>query len=135
VVATGASNRYLTDMAGNDLIVYTPSRLARLERLSPLRFWRRVQRAIGGIAYLEEIVAGFYCALDRATPVGPKAALLGALVLLVLPSRRVPALVRGFGYSGDLASLLAALQALRGHISDEHRARARHLVARLRATS
>jgi uncharacterized membrane protein YkvA (DUF1232 family) len=122
-------------MAGNELIVYTPPRLARLERLSPLRFWRRVRRSIGNLAGFEEIIAGFYCAIDRATPAGPKAALLGTLVLLVLPSRRVPALIRGFGYSGDVASLLAALQALRGHISDQHRAKARHIMARLRATS
>ena len=135
MVATGAWNGYLRDMAGNELVIYAPSRLARLERLSPLRFWRRARRAIGDIPYFEELVAGFYCALDRATPVGPKAALLGALVLLVLPSRRVPALIRGFGYSGDVASLLAALQALRSHISDAHRAKARHVVSRLRATS
>ena len=135
MLATSAWNGYLRDMAGNDLVIYAPSRLARLERVSPLRFWRRVRRAIGEIPYFEELVAGFYCALDRTTPLGPKAALLGALVLLVLPSRRVPALIRGFGYSGDVASLLAALQALRSHISDAHRAKARHVVARLRATS
>jgi uncharacterized membrane protein YkvA (DUF1232 family) len=122
-------------MAGNELVLYAPARLSRLERLSPLRFWRRVRRAIGGSAHFEEIVAGFYCAVDRGTPAGPKAALLGALVFFVLPSRRIPALIRGLGYPGDLASLLAALQALRSHINDRHRAKARDIAARLRAGS
>lgn len=121
-------------MAGNDLVVYTPTRLQRLERMSPLRFWRWVRRAIGSIHHFEEVIAGFYCALDRRTPAGPKAALLGALLLLIVPSRRIPAMVRGLaGAPGDLAGLLAALQALRAHISEEHRAKARHILARLRA--
>jgi uncharacterized membrane protein YkvA (DUF1232 family) len=119
-------------MAGNELILYTPKRLERLERFAPLRFWRRLKRALGGIPYFEEVIAAFYCALDRRTPAGPKAALFGALVLFILPSRRVPMLVRGLGYSGDLAGLVAALQGLHGHVRDEHRAAARAILSRLR---
>jgi uncharacterized membrane protein YkvA (DUF1232 family) len=120
-------------MAGNELILQAPKRLALLERLAPLRFWRRLKRALGGITYFEAVIAAFYCALDARTPAGPKAALFGALVLFILPTRHVPRLVRGLGYSGDLAGLVAALQALNGHVRDEHRAKARHILARLRA--
>jgi uncharacterized membrane protein YkvA (DUF1232 family) len=88
-------------------------------------FWRTVRKAAGAIPFMEELVAAYYCALDRQTPTRVRATLLGALGYFVLPLDGVPDFILGLGFTDDAAVIMAVLALMQAHISDEHRAVAR----------
>lgn len=88
-------------------------------------FWRTVRKAAGAIPFMEELVAAYYCALDRQTPMRVRATLLGALGYFVLPLDGVPDFILGLGFTDDAAVIMAVLALMQAHISDEHRAVAR----------
>lgn len=97
--------------------------------VSPGRFWKKVRKAAGKVPFLDEVVAVWFCARDPATPVRVKAILLGAVAYFVLPFDLVPDLLAGFGYTDDLAVLLAAIRAVYPHVGAHHRAQAREALA------
>jgi uncharacterized membrane protein YkvA (DUF1232 family) len=76
-------------------------------------------------------VAGYYCALDPATPLQVKAVLFGALAYFVLPIDLVPDVIAWLGFTDDAAVLYAAIRTVAPHIKDCHRAQARTAVDRL----
>ena len=41
-------------------------------------FWRKARRVASGLPFAEDLLAAYYCAFDRNTPLQIKAALLGA---------------------------------------------------------
>lgn len=88
-------------------------------------FWKKVAANIGRVPFVDEVVAVWYCARDPATPPKVKAILLGAVAYFVLPFDLVPDLLAGLGYGDDLAVLIAAIRAVRPHVTDAHRERAR----------
>ena len=85
------------------------------------------------VPFAEELVAAYYCAFDRATPVRAKGILVGALAYFILPVDAVPDLLLGLGFTDDLAVLLAAFNVVRVHVREEHRLRARETLSRLKA--
>ncbi len=87
--------------------------------------WRTLRRAAGQIPFLDEVVAGYFCALDNKTPTRVRGTLLAALAYFVLPLDVVPDFILGFGFTDDLSVLLAALGAIRAHVTPAHRAAAR----------
>jgi uncharacterized membrane protein YkvA (DUF1232 family) len=99
------------------------------------RFWGKVRRTLGHVPFLEDAIAAFYCATDRATPATVKAILFGALAYFILPFDAIPDFVAGLGYTDDVAVLLAAIRAVAQHITPEHRARARETLDRLSSPS
>lgn len=98
-----------------------------MEKQSPdaARFWAKIKANVGRVPFMDEVVAVWYCARDPATPPKVKAILLGAVAYFVLPFDIVPDVVAGLGYGDDLAILIAAIRAVRPHITDAHRERAR----------
>jgi uncharacterized membrane protein YkvA (DUF1232 family) len=88
-------------------------------------FWAKVTANLGRIPFMDEIVAVWFCARDPATPPKVKAILLGAVAYFVLPFDIVPDFIAGLGYGDDLAVLIAAIRAVRPHISATHREQAR----------
>jgi uncharacterized membrane protein YkvA (DUF1232 family) len=74
---------------------------------------------------MDEVLAGYYCALDPHTPARVRAILLAALAYFVLPLDSVPDFLLGFGFTDDIAVLMAALGAVRSNITEAHRAAAR----------
>ncbi|MCT8999263.1 YkvA family protein [Chelativorans intermedius] len=89
------------------------------------RFWRTVRKAARQVPFMEDVVAGYYCALDRQTPARVRGILLAALAYFVLPLDTVPDFLAGFGFTDDVAVLMAALSAVRAHITPAHRLAAR----------
>lgn len=89
------------------------------------KFWAKVRATVGRLPFVDEVVAAWYAARDPHTPIKVKAILLGAVAYFVLPFDIVPDVIAGLGYGDDLAVLLGAIRAVRPHITDEHRARAR----------
>ena len=85
------------------------------------------------LPFAEDLLAAYYCAFDRATPLQVKAALVGALAYFVLPFDGVPDVLPMLGYTDDAAVLLTALRMVAGHMRPEHREAAQHEIARLKS--
>ena len=89
------------------------------------RFWGKVRRVLARIPFAEDLVASYYCALDRDTPAYVRAVLFGALAYFLLPTDMVPDLLAGIGFTDDASVLAAALAAVGRHLQPKHRAQAR----------
>ncbi|MBD8555461.1 DUF1232 domain-containing protein [Rhizobium sp. CFBP 8762] len=84
------------------------------------RFWPTIKRAVRVIPFSRDLVAAYYCALDKETPLRVRGILLGALAYFVLPIDTVPDFLAVVGFSDDIAVLTAAFTAIKGHIKDRH---------------
>jgi len=107
--------------------------LTRDEAVVKEKFLPKLARVLGQVPFAEDLLAAYYCAFDRATPVKAKGVLLGALAYFVLPIDLLPDLVLGLGFTDDLAVLLAAFKVVTTHVTEAHRQRAREALARLKA--
>jgi uncharacterized membrane protein YkvA (DUF1232 family) len=96
-------------------------------------FWRKARRVAAGLPFAEDLLAAYYCAFDRATPLQVKASLMGALAYFVLPLDAMPDVLPLVGFTDDAAVLLAALRMVAGHVRPEHRDAARAALARMEA--
>jgi uncharacterized membrane protein YkvA (DUF1232 family) len=92
-------------------------------------FWKTLRRAVRVIPFAEDLVAGYYCALDPATPPRVRAVLLGALAYFVLPLDAIPDLLAGVGFTDDVTVLIATLALVRSHIRPVHREAARRALS------
>lgn len=93
------------------------------------RFWRTARKAARQVPFMDEVVAAYYCALDRNTPVRAKAILLAALGYFILPADTIPDIVIGLGFTDDVAVLTAAIAAVRAHMTPAHRLAAKEALA------
>ncbi len=89
------------------------------------KFWHKARQAARHIPFMEDVVAAYYCALDRKTPLRAKGILLAALAYFILPADAIPDIVLGLGFTDDIAVLTAAIAAVRAHITPAHRLAAR----------
>jgi uncharacterized membrane protein YkvA (DUF1232 family) len=102
---------------------------ARMQR----DFWRKAARVAARLPFAEDLLAAYYCAFDRATPMHVKAALLGALAYFVLPFDFMPDILPFLGFTDDAAVLLTAVRMVAGHMRPEHRDAARVALERMKA--
>src|SRR5262245_51219335 len=93
-------------------------------------FWPKLRRVAAKLPFAEDLLAAYYCAFDRKTPLQVKAALLGALAYFVLPADAMPDILPILGFTDDTLVLVTALRLVSGHIRDEHREAARQALAR-----
>src|SRR4051794_13101280 len=87
----------------------------------PERFWRKLSRVLARIPFAEDLIAAYYCALDRETPVYVRAVLLGAVAYFILPTDVIPDMLLGLGFTDDASVLAAALAAIGSYLRPEHR--------------
>ena len=111
----------------NDLIVH-PSVVANRERIVEDGFWQKVRRTAGKVPFLEDAVAGYFCAVDPRSPAKVKASILAALAYFVVPTDLVPDFIAGLGYSDDAAVLYGVLKLVHGHITRDHKSQAAELL-------
>ena len=100
-------------------------KLAEDEGVVEKGIWRKVRETLGKVPFTEDAVAGYYCAIDRATPLSAKAIMMGALAYFIMPADVIPDFIAGLGYTDDAAVLIAALKAISNHLRPEHRDKAR----------
>jgi uncharacterized membrane protein YkvA (DUF1232 family) len=93
-------------------------------------FWAKVRRVGAGLPFAEDLLAAYYCAFDRDTPLQVKAALIGALAYFVLPFDAIPDVLPVIGFTDDAAVLATAIRLVAGSITPAHRAAARAALAR-----
>ena len=105
--------------------MHLPVVMARNETYVRERFWVKLRRLVGKIPFSEDLVACYYCAMDKETPTRVRAVLLAALAYFVLPTDIIPDFIAGFGFTDDAAVLATAVSVVVRHIKEHHRARAR----------
>ena len=97
------------------------------------RFWKKLVRVMARISFAEDLVAAFYCAIDRTTPTYVRATLLAALAYFLLPTDTVPDVLVMLGFTDDAAVLAAAIAAVGSNLRPEHREAARRRLDALTA--
>jgi uncharacterized membrane protein YkvA (DUF1232 family) len=112
--------------------VHLPMVLASNEQKVRTGFWPKLARVFASIPFAEDVVAAYYCAFDRATPLRAKGILLGALAYFVLPVDAIPDFILGLGFTDDMAVLFAAISMIRTYLKPEHYDKARETLARLK---
>lgn len=95
-------------------------------------FWRKVLGLAASLPFAEDLLAAYYCAFDRQTPLHVKAVLVGALAYFILPDDLIPDYLPVVGYTDDAAVLAAAIKLVSSNMKPEHREAARNMLARLR---
>ena len=103
---------------------------ARDEETVRRGFWPKLRRVAAQLPFAEDLLAAYYCAFDRDTPVQVKAALIGALAYFVLPFDVVPDVMPLLGFADDAAVLATALRLVASHMRPLHREAAKRALAR-----
>jgi uncharacterized membrane protein YkvA (DUF1232 family) len=106
------------------------ARIARERAYVRRGFWAKVKRTAAGLPFVEDLLAAYYCAFDRATPRHVQAALIGALAYFVLPFDVIPDMMPVLGFTDDAAVLATAIKLVASHIRPEHREAAKRAIAR-----
>lgn len=99
----------------------------------PRKFWRKFGAVAAYIPFAEDLLAAWYCAFDRATPLQVKGTLVGAIAYFVLPFDMAPDFLPVLGFTDDAAVLMTALKVVSSHIKPEHRDAARARLDEMRA--
>ena len=94
-------------------------------------FWRRLKRVAASIPFAEELLAAYYCAFDKDTPLRVKATLLAAIAYFILPIDAIPDVLPVIGFTDDAAVLATAINLVASHIRPAHREAARDALAKL----
>ena len=94
-------------------------------------FMGRLKRVAKRIPFAEDLLAAWFCARDPATPRRVRMTLLAALGYFVLPIDAIPDIMPLLGFTDDAAVIAAAIAAVAGSITIEHRERAKQAMAEL----
>jgi uncharacterized membrane protein YkvA (DUF1232 family) len=94
-------------------------------------FWRKLRRLAARIPFAEDLLAAYYCAFDRDTPLAAKATLTAAIAYFVLPADVIPDVLPVIGFTDDAAVLAAAIKLVASHIHPVHRDAARTALTKL----
>jgi uncharacterized membrane protein YkvA (DUF1232 family) len=92
----------------------------RRERQIRARFWPTLKRAVRQVPFSRDLIAAYYCAIDRRTPTRVRGVLLAALAYFVMPIDFLPDMFVLVGFTDDVAVLAAAFRMIQGHIADRH---------------
>lgn len=86
--------------------------------------WRTAKRAARHVPFMQDVVAAYFCAMDRQTPLRVKGIILAALAYFVMPADTIPDFLFGVGFTDDAAVLAGAISAIAAHLKPAHRAAA-----------
>ena len=104
---------------------YDAGKLVDDEALVRKSFWDKLRKTLGRIPFVEDVLAAYYCAMDKATPLYVRAVLMGALAYFIIPSDVIPDFIVGLGFTDDASVLAAALAAVHTALKPAHHAAAR----------
>jgi uncharacterized membrane protein YkvA (DUF1232 family) len=95
------------------------------------KFWRKLIRVASRIPFAADLLAAYYCAFDKQTPLQAKATLIAAIAYFVLPIDAIPDVIPVLGFTDDAAVLASAIKLVAGHIRPEHKQAAQAKLATL----
>jgi uncharacterized membrane protein YkvA (DUF1232 family) len=107
-------------------------RMAGNEQELRRKFWRKLKSVAAGLPFAEELLAAYYCAFDRQTPLHVKAVLIGAIAYFLMPDDLIPDYIPVIGYTDDAAVIAGAVKLVTSHIKPEHRQAAQRTLERMR---
>ncbi|HBS38907.1 MAG TPA: DUF1232 domain-containing protein [Rhodobacteraceae bacterium] len=93
-------------------------------------FIEKAHRTLGRIPFTDEAVAAYYCATDDATPGRVRITLMAALAYFIVPIDVIPDFIAMLGFTDDAAVFWAAWRSVQGHVTDQHRNKARAFLNR-----
>jgi uncharacterized membrane protein YkvA (DUF1232 family) len=105
------------------------------ESLVRREFWRKTRRLAARLPFAHDLLAAYYCAFDRETPLHVKAALMAALAYFVVPTDAIPDFLPVLGYADDATVVVAAVRLVAEHIRPLHREAARAVLENLAGES
>jgi uncharacterized membrane protein YkvA (DUF1232 family) len=88
-------------------------------------FWDKLRKTLGRIPFVEDALAAYYCATDKASPLYVRALLMGALAYFIIPSDVIPDFIVGLGFTDDASVLAAAMAAVHSALKPAHYAAAK----------
>ncbi|GGE26522.1 hypothetical protein GCM10011391_01050 [Pullulanibacillus camelliae] len=88
-------------------------------------FWKKTRRLIGKIPFVTDVVALYYCAMDKHTPLWAKGVAFGALAYFIVPTDALPDVMPVLGYTDDASAVAAAIAYLGKYVTKEHRQKAK----------
>ncbi|MBI5910538.1 MAG: DUF1232 domain-containing protein [Betaproteobacteria bacterium] len=94
----------------------------------PRSFWRKTRHVAARLPFAEDLLAAYYCAFDRATPLQVRATLVGAIAYFVLPLDAIPDVLPALGFTDDAAVLFTAVKLVAGHIRPAHKEAAKNVL-------
>jgi uncharacterized membrane protein YkvA (DUF1232 family) len=107
--------------------------MASNENTVTREFWPKLKKSLAQVPFAEDIVAAYYCAFDPATPIRVKGILLAALAYFIMPFDVIPDVILGLGFTDDMAVLYAAITAIRSHMTQSHRDKAKQTLEKMKA--
>jgi uncharacterized membrane protein YkvA (DUF1232 family) len=134
-LAAAVFDSHLLGMMFQQALFWNRPDPAAEEALVKRGFWRKCKRVAAGLPFASELLAAYYCAFDRETPVHVKAALIATLAYFVLPADAIPDFLPALGYTDDAVSLAVTLRLVAAHILPEHREAASAALERLTSES
>ena len=96
-------------------------------------FWPKIKKSLSHIPFAEDVLAAYYCAFDPATPLKVKGILVAALAYFIMPFDVIPDVILGLGFTDDMAVLYAAMTAIRSHVTQAHRDKAKDTLEKMKA--
>lgn len=87
-------------------------------------FFQKVRSNMGNIAFFQEAVIMYYCAIDPTTNKFAKAISIAALVYFINPIDIVPDFIPFTGFLDDAAMVTGAIASIRPSIKKEHEKKA-----------
>jgi len=91
-------------------------------------FWDKLRQTLGRIPFVEDVLAAYFCATDKATPLYVRAVLMGALAYFIVPLDVIPDFIVGLGFTDDASVLAAAMAAVHTALKPAHRDAARNFL-------
>ena len=84
-------------------------------------FWRKTRHLAARLPFAEELLAAYYCAFDRDTPLQVKTTLVASIAYFVMPLDAIPDVLPALGFTDDAAVLATAVKLVASSIRPEHR--------------
>jgi len=112
--------------------IHLPMVIIQNEETVRKGFWPKLGKVFASVPFAEDLVAAYYCAFDRSTPLRAKGILLAALAYFVMPIDAIPDFILGLGFTDDLTVIVTAIAMIRSHMKIEHREKAREVLDRLK---
>ncbi|KKJ76135.1 hypothetical protein WH95_15215 [Kiloniella litopenaei] len=97
-----------------------PALLAADEKVVKKGFLKKLKKVALKITFSEKLLAAYFCATDRKTPLKAKAILMAALAYFVVPADLIPDFIIAFGFTDDISVLIAAINSVKKHITEQH---------------
>ena len=83
-------------------------------------FWDKIKKNSSKIPFVNDVVAMYYCLLDKETPLPIKVSIITALAYFISPIDAIPDIMVGVGYADDAGVVATTLALIQAHVTTKH---------------